>query len=92
MAFGSGLAPVMLNDVDAAMVRVNVADTLTVGDSESVTVAFTVKLPTRQVLPEMAALGVPELNVNPEGSPVIVQVYGVAPPDAVTIAPAPEGP
>jgi hypothetical protein len=40
----------------------------------------------------MVALGVPEVNVSPDGSPVIVQEYGDFPPEAVTVVPAPEGP
>lgn len=91
VAFGKGLAVAMLND-PAAIVRVRVAEALTAGVSESLAVAVTVKLPTWQVVPEMVALGVPEENARPEGSPENVQEYGDAPPVAVTVAPAPEGP
>ena len=91
VAFGKGLVVLMLND-PGAMVRVRVAEVLTVGVSESLTVAVTVKLPTWHVLPEMVALGVPEVKVSPEGSPENVQEYGDAPPEAVIDAPAPEGP
>ena len=73
VAFGSGLEVVMLND-PGAIARLKLAETLTAGYSVSVTVAFTGKLPTWQVVPEMVAFGVPELNVKPEGNPEIVQL------------------
>lgn len=90
-AFGKGLGLVMLNN-PGAMVRLKLADALAVGSSESVTTVLTAKLPTWHVVPEMVALGVPELNANPEGNPELVHEYGVIPPEAVTSAPAPELP
>ena len=57
-----------------AMVRLRVAEVLIVGDSESVTVTLTENVPTSSVVPEMVALGVPELKLSPEGKPVAVHV------------------
>ena len=91
VAFGSGLAVVMFSD-PGAMVRLKLAETLTAGDSVSVTVALTGKLPTWQDVPEMVALGVAELNVKPEGNPEIAHIYGTVPPAAVTGVPLPEAP
>lgn len=68
VAFGSGLAVVMVSD-PGAITRLKLADALAVGDSASLTVAVTGKVPTLQVVPEMVALGVPELNVKPAGNP-----------------------
>ena len=73
VAFGSGLVVVMLSD-PGAIVRVKLAEALTAGDSVSVTVALTGKMPTWHVVPVMVALGVAELNVNPEGNPELVHV------------------
>ena len=91
VAFGSGLAVVMFSD-PGAMVRLKLAETLTAGDSVSVTVAVTGKVPTWQDVPEMVALGVAELNVKPEGNPEIAHIYGTVPPAAVTGVPLPEAP
>jgi hypothetical protein len=73
VAFGSGELVVIVSVPVGAMVSVKVADALAGVDSESVTVAVTVKFPVWQVLPEMVALGVPDVNASPVGSPVIVQ-------------------
>ena len=65
---------VIVSAAACAMVRLNVAEVLTVGDSESVTVTWTENVPTLSVVPEMVALGVPELKLSPEGKPVAVHV------------------
>lgn len=57
-----------------AITSLRVADALAGVDSESVTKAVMVKLPTWLVVPEMVAVGVPEVGVKPDGRPVIFQV------------------
>jgi hypothetical protein len=66
------------------IVRLRVTDAVAGGVAESVTVAFTLNVPTLSVVPLRLALGVPELKLSPAGKPVIVHVYGVVPPLAVT--------
>ena len=68
------------------IVRLRVTDIVAGVDSESVTVALMLKVPTRSVIPEMIAEGVVEANVSPVGSPEIAHLYGVTPPVAVTFA------
>lgn len=83
----SGRVVVATTSVAAwAMVRLSVAEAVAGVDSESETEAVTLNVPTRSVVPEIVALGVPEAEVSPRGSPEIVHVYGATPPLAVTVA------
>ena len=85
--FARGLVVVMLRPVDTLpMVRVSITEAVAGVDSESVTVMLTVNVPVWLVVPEIVALGVPEVEVSPVGRPEMVQVYGVTPPAAVVVA------
>lgn len=68
------------------MVRLSVAETVAGVAAESVTVTMTLNVPLSLVVPEMVALGVPEVKVSPAGRPVMVHLYGVVPPAAVTMS------
>ena len=69
-----------------AIVRLRVTEAVAGVDSESETMAVTMNVPTWLVAPERVALGEPEAAVSPVGRPETVQVYGLKPPLAVTVA------
>ena len=57
-----------------AMVRLRGMEAVAGVAAESVTEAMTLNVPLSLVVPDIVALGVPELNVRPVGRPVIFQV------------------
>lgn len=63
--------------------RVRLAVAVSFGLVESVTVTATVKVPVAVGVPVIWPLGLME---SPVGKPVAVKVYGVVPPEAITVA------
>ena len=73
---------VIANAGAGAIVRLSITWAVAGLDAESLTLTVTVNVPETVGVPEMLA----PFGLSPPGKPVIVQLYGEAPPLAVTVA------